>query len=665
MRERRTETTNDTGFGPGPGGRPGMPPGMPGGGGFRPGMMMPKARPKQAGATLRRLWDYLRAQRAALLLVVVLTALHAGIALIGPYLIAIAIDDYIMPQRYEGLLTLCLALLGLYALGAAMNWFQARSAVVLSQRTVRAMRADMFGKLQGLPLRFFDSRPDGDMMSRATNDIESVANTLNQSMTQLISSVLTVGGCLTIMLALDWRLTLLSLFTIPLVMLLTKIVAKHTRKQFAAQQKHMGELNGFIEETVSGQKAVKAYCREARAFADFGRMNDKLADAGIRAQILTGMMGPFMNLIGNLGFAVVALGGGWMAIMQWTTVGIVAAFLNYSRQLTRPVNELANQFNMIQAAIAGAERVFELMDERAEEADDEAAADAAGGRPGGSAVRGQLGGGAERGQDGSGADAGDTGDTAAGAGADIPIRGDVVFRGVTFGYKPDAPVLRDVSLHAEPGEMIALVGPTGAGKTTIVNLLTRFYETDAGEITIDGVDIRRYDRYALRRQLGIVLQDAYVFSDTIRENIRYGRLGASDADVEAAAKLANADGFIRKLPQGYDTVLAKDGSNVSHGQRQLLTIARAILADPAVLILDEATSSIDTRTEMHIQEAMRTLMKGRTSFVIAHRLGTIREADRILVIDGGRIIEQGNHEQLIAQQGFYYNLYTTQFRRTG
>jgi ATP-binding cassette subfamily B multidrug efflux pump len=600
----------------------------PGGGqGFGPGhgMGMAKARPKETKETLLRLWAYLREQRASLLLVVTLTAVHAGISLIGPFLIGIAIDDYILPGHYAGLLKLCAALLAVYAAGAALAWVQAYATAKLSQRTVWVMRNDLFGKLQQLPLRFFDGQSHGELMSRTTNDIESVSNTLNQSMTQLISSVLTVAGCLIIMLSLDVRLTILCLITIPLVALLTKVVAGQTRKHFAAQQRQLGELNGFIEETVSGQKVVAAFCREPRAIENFGRLNRRLADVGIRAQIFTGLMGPFMNVINNLGFAVIALGGGWMALLQWTTVGIVVAFLNYSRQLARPVNELANQFNMIQAAIAGAERVFDIMDRRTEYEGEEDQA---------------LQGAAE-------------------------VEGEVVFERVSFSYKEGVPVLKDVSLRASPGDMIALVGPTGAGKTTIVNLLTRFYETDKGDITFDGINIRDMDKQVLRRQLGIVLQDAYVFSDTIRENIRYGKLDATDAEVEAAAGLANADSFIRKLPKGYDTVLSKEGTNVSHGQRQLLTIARAVLADPAVLILDEATSSIDTRTEMHIQEAMRTLMKGRTSFVIAHRLSTIREADLILVIDGGRIIESGTHEALLEQKGFYHGLYTSQFQSVG
>lgn len=658
-RESRTGAPRDGGASPAALSGPGLPGGGFGGPGMGAGRGMPpavvgKARPKRAGATLRRLWAYLRAQRASLLLVVVLTAVHSGLTLVGPFLIGVAIDRYVIPGDFAGLARLCALLLAVYAVGAALAWVQAYATASLSQRTVRDMRNDLFAKLQRLPLRFFDGQTHGELMSRTTNDIESVSNTLNQSLTQMISSVLTVAGCLAVMLYLDVRLTLLCLITIPLVTLLTKSVAGRTRKQFAAQQKQLGELNGYIEETVSGQKVVATFRRERRALEDFRRLNGKLAEAGIRAQIYTGLMGPFMNVVNNLGFAVVALGGGWMALAQLTTVGTVVTFLNYSRQLARPVNDLANQFNMIQAAIAGAERVFEVM-ERETEYEGEA------GKASGAAGKAAEAEEAVRGKSGEAAKA----ETDRRAAETAAFRGEVAFRQVTFGYKPGEPVLRDVSLEAKPGDMIALVGPTGAGKTTIVNLLTRFYEVDEGTILLDGVDIRKLGKDRLRRELGIVLQDAYVFTGTVRENIRYGRLDATDEEVEAAAKLANADAFIRLLPDGYDTVLTKEGTNVSHGQRQLLTIARAVLADPRVLVLDEATSSIDTRTEMHIQEAMRTLMRGRTSFVIAHRLGTIREADQILVIDGGCIVERGTHEELLAAKGFYHRLYASQFQRVG
>jgi ATP-binding cassette subfamily B protein len=578
-------------------------------------------RAANAKETLKRLWQYLRRQKAGLIAVFLLTAFSSGMSLIGPYLIGMAVDWYILPQDYYGLLWLCVTLFAVYALGAFLSWVQAYVMVRVSQRTVWEMRNDLFAKLQKLPLRFYDSKTHGELMSRTTNDIENVANTLNQSVAQVISSILTVIGALAIMLALDVWLTLLCLVTIPLMTVVTRVIARRTRKFFSEQQKSLGELNGFIEETISGQKVVTAYCREETAVSEFSQMNTKLAKVGLKAQIFTGTMGPVMNLMNNLSFAVVAIGGGWLALAGVTTVGIAVSFINYSRILGRPINELANQFNMIQAAIAGAERVFEIMDTETEYEDvsDEAE------------IR--------------------------------PIEGEVVFDNVSFEYKAGVPVLKQVSFTAKPGETIALVGPTGSGKTTIVNLLTRFYDVQQGTITIDGTDIRKLDKNGLRRKLGIVLQDAYVFSGTIRENIRYGKLDATDEEVEEAARLANADPFIRKLPQGYETKLAAEGSNLSHGQRQLITIARAILANPSILVLDEATSSIDTRTEMHIQEAMKTLMRDRTSFVIAHRLSTIREADQILVIHRGEIIERGTHDELLAQKGFYYNLYMNQFER--
>lgn len=596
-----------------------------GGGGHGRGMM-PKAKPKKLGPTLKRLWNYLGRQRSGLVAVFLLTALSSGVALIGPYLIGRAIDLYIIPRDYDGLLWLCCFLLGVYAFSAAMGWIQGFVMAGVSQRTVRELRRDLFARMQKLPLRFFDSRTHGELMSRTTNDIENVSNSLNQSVSQLINSLLTVVGSLALMIGLNVWLTLVSLVTIPVIMFLTGQIAKRTRKHFTAQQQHLGELNGYIEETVTGQKVVKSFHREEQAIRQFQSHNEKLRNVSIRAQIMSGLMGPVNNVVNNFSFALIAAIGGWMAIRDLTTIGIVVSFLNYSRQFTRPINELANQFNMIQSAIAGAERVFEIMDTPSEYEEQE---------------RGQ----ADR--DWIRRD----------------IRGEVQFDKVTFGYREDVPVLKNVTLTAKPGDTIALVGPTGAGKTTIVNLLTRFYDIDQGSITVDGDNVRHWDKSRLREQLGIVLQDAYLFSETVRENIRYGKLDATDEQIEAAAKLANADGFIRKLPNGYDTVLSAEGGNLSQGQRQLITIARAILADPAILILDEATSSVDTRTEMHIQEAMRKLMKGRTSFVIAHRLSTIREADQILVIQGGEIIERGNHQELLDQMGFYNELYTSQFKR--
>ncbi|WP_409347273.1 ABC transporter ATP-binding protein [Paenibacillus sp. MBLB4367] len=600
----------------------GHPPGMPGGPGPGGGRgMIPKVRAKNTSATLLRIWRYLGRQRAGLVGVSVLTVLSSATAFLGPYLIGISVDRYIVSRDEQGLLWLCMLLLGVYAFSSVMAWVQAYVMAGISQRTVWEMRRDLFERLQKLPLRFFDGKTHGELMSRTTNDIENVTNVLNQSVTQLLTSILTLAGSLVVMLGLDIRLTLLCLATIPLVTLVTGRIAKYTRKHFTGQQKHLGELNGFIEETISGQKVVKAFRRERISTEAFQSINGKLRDSGTKAQIVSGLMGPVMNVFNNVSFALIAAVGGWMVLRDWTTIGVVVSFLNYSKQFGRPINELANQFNMIQSAVAGAERVFEILDTETEYQADASAR--------------KL----ER------------------------VSGEVAFENVSFGYKEGSPVLKNVSLKAKPGDTIALVGPTGAGKTTVVNLLTRFYDIESGTVTIDGESLNAYDKNSLRQQLGIVLQDAYLFSDTIRENIRYGKLTATDAEVEAAAGLANADGFIRKLPYGYDTMLTAEGGNLSQGQRQLVTIARAILADPAILILDEATSSIDTRTEMHIQEAMKTLMRGRTSFVIAHRLSTIRDADAILVISGGEIIERGTHEQLLERQGFYYELYTSQFKR--
>ena len=595
--------------------------GGPGGPGARG--MAPKVRAKNTSLTLRRIWGYLGRQRASLVYVLILTAISSLLSLAGPYLIGTAIDKYIIPKDYNGLVWLSCSLVAVYLLGALMTWYQSYVIIGVSQRTVRELRKDLFARLQLLPLPFFDGKTHGELMSRTTNDIENVSNTLNQSVTQLLSSVLTFVGALVLMLMLDVWMTVVSLITIPLVMLLTGQIAKRTRKYFTAQQQQLGELNGFIQETVSGQKVVKVFRREAKAAEEFDVINRKLNEVGIKAQIFSGTVGPAMNVINNINFAVIAAVGGWLAFNGLTSIGIIVSFLNYSKQFGRPINELANQFNVIQSAVAGAERVFEILDTASEYEENK------------------------------------------GLKALTEVKGEVRLRGVTFSYKQGVPVLKNVTLTAKPGETIALVGPTGAGKTTIVNLLTRFYEIDSGEITVDGENVRELEKNSLRSQLGIVLQDAYLFSDTIRENIRYGRLDATDAEIEAAARLANADAFIRRLPEGYGTQLSAEGANLSQGQRQLITIARAILADPAILILDEATSSVDTRTEMHIQEAMNVLMKGRTSFVIAHRLSTIREADQILVIDGGEIIERGTHEELLAEQGFYYRLYTSQFKRVG
>lgn len=457
-------------------------------------------------------------------------------------------------------------------------------------------------------------------MSRLTNDIDNISNTLNSSSTQIISSIISITGTVIMMLYLSPILTFINMLIIPVMLFITGKIAKRSRKYFLNQQAALGKLNGMIEESISGQRVIKVFTREEKQIEEFNKSNEELKNIGIKALILSGFIPPLMNLLNNINFAFIAGVGGWLAVREIITIGVIASFINYSKQFTRPINELANQINMFQTAIAGAERVFEIMDESPEKEDEK------------DAIRLSN------------------------------ISGKVDFENVTFSYDKKTPVLKNINLHINPGETIALVGPTGAGKTTIINLLTRFYDIDEGLIKIDGTDIRKINRKSLRSSLGIVLQDAYLFSESVRENIRYGRLDASDEEVEEAAKLANAHKFIKRLPQGYDTVLSEEASNLSQGQRQLITIARAILANPSILILDEATSSVDTRTELHIQEAMLNLMKGRTSFVIAHRLSTIRDADQIVVINDGKIIEKGKHDELLKQRGFYYNLYMTQFK---
>ncbi|MGF7049511.1 ATP-binding cassette subfamily B protein [Paenibacillus sp. DS2015] len=573
-------------------------------------------------SSLRKLGRYLLRQPFRLFSVIILTIIAAGFALAGPYLTGMALDQYIIPRAYEGLFQLCMTMLLIYGLGSLVTWLQAFILADVSQRTVWSLRGDLFSHLQKLPIPFFASKSHGELMSRTTNDIDNVSNTLNQSLIQMISSVTMVIGSLTMMLILNGWLTLVALVTIPLITIITKKIAKFTQRQFKGQQQKLGELNGFIEETVSGQRVVTLFHQETRIAEEFSITNTKLKEAGIKAQIYSGMMGPFMNVFNHLSYLLIAAVGGYLAIHEMATVGVIVSFLAYAKQFSGPLNEVANQYNMIQSGVAGAERVFEIMEIPSEYDDVQSTNNV------------------------------------------TSMMGKVEFRDVHFQYGIGNATLRHITFTANPGETIALVGPTGAGKTTIVNLIGRFYEIHEGEILIDGVDIRHMEKNSLRRQLGMVLQDAHLFSGSIRDNIRYGRLDASDKEVIAAAIQGNAHPFISQLPHGYDTILSAEGGNISHGQRQLITIARAILSDPALLILDEATSSVDTLAEIQIQEAMNTLLQGRTSFVIAHRLSTIRNADKILVIEDGQIIEQGSHEQLLEQKGLYYELHGNQFQES-
>ena len=582
-------------------------------------MFAPVTKVEDVRGLLRRLWQYLGRYRAGLVWVALLVAVSTALTLLNPYLIGIAIDRCLIPRRMEYLAGVVWLMIAAHVFASLGTWAQSVLMIHVSQQTLRDLRRDLFTHLGRLPLRYFDNHPHGEVMSRLTNDTEAVNNALAQTATQLLSSVLTVLGAVGAMALLNWRLALITVATTPLIFVTTYFIGNASRQRFRERQRDLGVLGGLIEETITGQQAVVAYRGEARAIEQFDEANQNLRRSATAAGILSGVMGPGMNFSRNVTFAVVAAAGGWLVLRGWATIGVVAAFLNYTQHFTRPLNQLAMLWGTVQSAIAGAERVFGLLDETADPPDDPAAV------------------------------------------ALTEIHGEVEFDHVRFGYSPDQPVLRDVTFTAHAGQTVALVGSTGAGKTTIINLLTRFYDVDGGAIRLDGHDLRQVRRDDLRGALGIVLQDTFLLADTVRENIRYGRLDATDAEVEEAAALANAAGFIRRLPHGFDTVLSEAGGSLSQGQRQLLAIARAALADPKVLILDEATSSVDTRTELHIQGAMLRLMEGRTAFVIAHRLSTIRQADRILVLQGGRIVERGTHAELLAGRGAYWQLHQLQF----
>jgi len=583
---------------------------------------MATARAKDARGAARRLIAYLNPYRGKLVLVTVLLVVGAGLSLVSPLLIGQAIDTIIKTHSAQGLLHIAglmtAAGVGTWLAGSLQAWIMAG----VSQYAVRDMRRGLFEHLQTLSMSYFDRHSQGDLMSRLTNDMDAISQTLSQDLTSLVSNVFSVAAIIGIMLALNRWLALAAFVMMPFMFLLTGGIMSRTRALFLEQQRTVGTLNGVMDETVSGQRVVQAFGQEATALGVFDRRNQAALVAGRKAQFIALLAMPLLMVLDHMDIAIVAGVGGTLAIKGIVTVGVVSAFITYTQRLSQPLLQVANLLSTIQAALAGAERVFEVIDRRPELRDKPDAP--------------QLG----------------------------EIQGDVVFDHVDFGYLRDVPVLRDVNLHGLPGQMVALVGPTGAGKTTMVSILSRFYDIQGGRVTIDGTDIRDVQVDSLRRQLGIVLQDGFLFSASVKENLRYGRLDATDEDIVAAATLANADQFIRRLPQGYDTVLAERGSDLSQGQRQLLTIARAILADPRILVLDEATSSVDTRTEIHVQRALLNLMKGRTSFVIAHRLSTIRTADQVLVIDGGHIIEHGTHASLLDQHGFYYNLYMSQFKGT-
>jgi len=572
-------------------------------------------------ATLVRLFTYLRRYTIPLAGVVGLVAVASLMDILAPYLMGLAIDRFIARSDAAGLLRVSLLMLLTYVTGRVAQFGQQYVMVGIIQNVLGALRGDLFDHLQTLSLSFFDQHPSGDLMSRLTNDIDAIQSGIAQSVTQLISSVLTVVGIVIAMFLLNAWLALSAVAVLPIMLWLTTSVARRTRRGFRQVQANLGHMNALIEENISGARVVQAFRRQGRAISEFQKANIRARDSSIRAQSLS-MMLPFLLLVlSNLHITVIAGLGGWLAVHDLVSVGTIAAFVVYARRFFRPLRSLGDLFNTMQSALAGAERVFDVLDCIPDVRD----------RPDAAELE--------------------------------KIEGRIEAEHVNFGYREDVPVLRDVSFRIEPGQMAALVGTTGGGKTTIVSLLARLYEVDEGTIRIDGHDICELKQDWLRRQLGIVLQDTFLFSDTVMENIRYGRLDATDEECIAAARLANADQFIKRLPQGYQTPLSERASNLSEGQRQLLSIARAALADPAILILDEATSSVDTRTEAHIQKALLKLMEGRTSLVIAHRLSTIRNAGLVLVVNEGQIIERGTHDELLSQHGFYHDLYMSQFRR--
>jgi ATP-binding cassette subfamily B multidrug efflux pump len=582
-----------------------------------PGKIEKAKNPRNA---ILRLMDYLKPFKLQMALVLVFVVIYTLLGLVGPYLMGRAIDQFISPKQVNGLGEIALLMLLVYLFNnlfqAVANWVMAG----VSQRALKLMRKDLFSRLQDLPLSFYDHNPSGELMSRLTNDIDAINQAVSQNVTSLIASVLSMAGIVIAMFLLDYWLALASLLVVPIMFWFTNFVARYTRKGYRELQKHLGEMNAVMEESISGEKVIKAFRRNQSVIDQFRQRNQEVFKAGVTANSYALLLMPLTNVLGNFFVIVLAGLGGWLALHNMVSVGIIATFIIYGQNFINPLRQLANIYNSIQAALAGAERVFEIIDSPPEV-------------------------------------------------ADVPdaypldlLHGDVRFEHVDFSYIPNTPVIKDMTLQAKPGQIIALVGPTGAGKTTLINLLMRFYEIDNGRISIDDIDIRDLQKADLRQQLGIVLQDTFLFSDTVMENIRYGRLEATDDEVIQAARMADADHFIRQLPEGYQTNLSERAGNLSQGQRQMLAIARAVLSNPGILILDEATSSVDTRTEVRIQKALLRLMEGRTSFVIAHRLSTIRDADNVIVINEGKIVEQGTHQQLLEKRGFFYHLYMSQFK---
>lgn len=583
-------------------------------------------KPKNTKQTVKRLWGYLKRSKLKLIAVFVILIIAAVVDMMSIYVLAPIIDDYIVPMVNAGgentyvigLAKMIGVFITLDIVFVICSYMANKIMIKISQDTVMTMRNELVSKIEKLPIKYFDMHPHGELMSRITNDMDNLSMSLNASITQIISGFFMLVLALVAMFSINVILSLISIIIIPMISIVVMKVSKITRAKFIKQQECLAEVNGYIEEYISGQKVVKAFNKEQDVINGFNEVNEKLKKEGFKAQFTSGAVMPISGAINQLGTALTMMLAGIFAINGSISIGNIVSFYKFSSHFGRPINEISNQFNVIQSGLAGAERMFNIMDEEEEYPDN--------------IDKKKL----------------------------SHVKGRVEFKNVTFGYD-DEIVIKDFNLEAKPGETVALVGPTGAGKTTIINLLTRFYDVDQGEILIDGVNIKDIDKYSLRESLGIVLQDTVIFSETVRENIRYGKLTATDEEIINAAKTSNAHQFIKRLPEGYDTILAEDGSDISVGQRQLLNISRVVLSDPEILILDEATSNVDTRTEVHVQDAMNKLLKGRTSFVIAHRLSTIRNADKIVVINDGKIVEEGTHDELIKKHGIYYTMYTGMF----